>query len=348
MKAVILSWIRNCIRFLVSLLSQAIGRTRLLELVAESAKCDFVTYHRRPKLSAAVGTESDAGRVGKSLAVVIQGPIVRKDSFTLETVKIYQRHFAGTSIILSTWEDEPPSAIRQFEDLGITMILNAKPAYAGEGNINLQIVSSRSGMRKAKESGVEYALKTRTDQRMYAPNVADFIQNVIEIFPVHGNWPRQKKRIVGCSLNTFKYRMYGLSDMLICGDIDDMLLYWDIGLDERVFSEKQQVKAGSSLRNFALWRVCEIYLATEFLMKVGRKLEWTLRDSWSVFAEHFCVIDKEHLDLFWTKYSHNEYRWLRYDKDTRMQELCFREWLNLYSNLAVREIPDNILDVPFV
>jgi len=32
------------------------------------------------------------------------------------------------------------------------------------------------------------------------------------------------------------------------------------------------------------------------------------------------------------------------DKDVRMQELCFREWLDFYANLATREIPENMLD----
>lgn len=349
MKRVILSWIRNCIRFVVSLLSQAIGQTRLIELVAETAKGDFVTYHRRPKLSAAVGTESDAEScIGKSLVVVIQGPIVHEDGFTLETVKIYQRHFAGARIILATWEDEPPSAIRRFEDLGITLILNAKPAYAGEGNLNLQIVSSRSGMRKAKELGVTYALKTRTDQRMYAPDIAEYLYNITRNFPVRAGWGQQRSRIIGCSLNTFKYRMYGLSDMLIYGHIDDMWLYWNVDLDSRVFTAEEERQACLSLRSFARWRVCEVYLATEFLSKVGRKLDWTLRDSWLTFADHFCVVDKEQIDLFWHKYNKREYRWLRYDKDARMQELCFREWLGLYTNLAAREIYENILDAPFV
>jgi len=349
MKKGILSWIKVFFKFLLLLLRKYGGDRKLLDLVTDVLEDadNFVTYHYRPKLSNAVMTESDLVKGRKPLAIVMQGPIVHVDSFTLETLKIYQRHFAGANIIVSTWEDESPVAIRQIEDAGIMVVLNRKPAYPGVSNINLQIASSRSGMQQAKDLGAEYALKTRTDQRMYAPNLTDFFYNLTEIFPVNGNWPKQRKRIVGCSLNTFKYRMYGLSDMLIYGHIDDMLVYWDIGLDERVFDEKQQLQATSSLRTFALWRVCEVYLATEFLMKIGRELEWSLRDSWSVFAEHFCVVDKEQLDLFWPKYNHSEYRWLGYSEDTRMQEVSFREWVNLYASLTTREIPESMLDAPF-
>lgn len=326
-----------------------IGNRRLLELAADVGENDsvYATYHYRPKFASTVNTKSDSIKGQKPLAIIIQGPIIHENDFTLETVKIYKRHFLGASIILSTWEDEPPTIIQQIEDAGIMVVLNQKPAYSGVGNINLQITSTRSGMLAALNGGAEYVLKTRTDQRMYAPNLTEFFYNLTEIFPLNDHWPRQKKRIVGCSSNTFKYRMYGLSDMLIYGHIDDMMLYWNISLDNRVFNKEQTIRAGTSLRNFALWCVCEVYLTTEFLMKIGRELQWTLQDSWSAFSENFCVIDKEQLDLYWPKYSHSEYRWLGYGEDIRMQELSFKEWLNLYANLKSRDVPESILDLPF-
>jgi len=348
MKKTVLTWTRKILKCILLPFAQVLGLRRLLELIAEIAEGEksFLTYHDRPLPAASVSTLSDGLRESPSLAIVIQGPILHINGFTLETVKIYQRHFAGSRIILSTWDDESSPVIRQFEELGVMVIQNKKPLYAGESNINMQIVSTQSGMLKAKEFGVERALKTRTDQRMYAPDLADFFHNLTETFPLKGHWPKQRSRIVGCSLNSFKYRMYGLSDMLIYGDIDDMLLYWDIGLDERIFNEQQRIQAAASLGNFSRWRICEVYLATEFLKKIGREPKWSLADSWSVFADHFCVVDKEQLDLFWPKYNHREYRWLRYDEHVSTRELCFREWLNLYANLKNKKVPENVLDIP--
>lgn len=222
--------------------------------VAEENKRVFATYHSRPMNSSSVGTQSDKVANQKQLAIVIQGPITRENDFTLETVKIYKKHFSDAIIILSTWEDALPVIIKQFEKLGIPVLLNKKPDYAGISNINFQIVSSRNGIRKARELGAEYALKLRTDQRIYAPNVADYLYNITEVFPVREGYS-QKKRIVGMSLNTFKYRMYGLSDMLIYGHIDDMMLYWDVSLDQRVFNAEEIEEFGSSLRKFAMWRI---------------------------------------------------------------------------------------------
>ncbi|MBU1261328.1 MAG: WavE lipopolysaccharide synthesis family protein [Planctomycetes bacterium] len=294
--------------------------------------------------SSSVGNQSDEVKNQRRLAIVIQGPIISKNDFTLETVKIYKKHFSIAFIILSTWSDEDVAVIGRFKELDVSVILNEKPAYANASNINFQIVSTRSGIKKAQELGAEYVLKTRTDQRMYAPNIADYLYNITETFPVKSGYGRQRKRIVGVSLNTFKYRMYGLSDMLIYGHIDDILLYWDVALDERRFSNEDIRKASVSLRGFALWRVCEVYLATEFLQKVGRKLEWSLADSWGVFRDHFCVVDKEQLDLFWPKYNRREYRWLGYAEIANSQEMTFREWLNIYSNLGNKQIPEEMLE----
>lgn len=343
-------WIKDNISFLLSLLGKVIGNNRLLELIADTLEKEnsFITYHFRPKMAKAAKIQSDAdGTDINPLAIVIQGPIIHKDNFTLETIKIYQQNFGRAKIILSTWDDESPASLRQIEDIGIIVILNQKPVYSGISNINLQITSTRSGMQKAKDFGAMYALKTRTDQRMYAPNLANLFYDITEIFPIKGNWPKQTKRIVGCGLNTFKYRMYGISDMVIYGHINDMLLYWDADIDERYFDEQQKLEAGSSLRSFAMWRVCEVYLATEFLLKVGRELKWTLQDSWEAFADHFCVIEKEQLDFYWPKYNHAEYRWRAYNGDLRMQELSFGDWLNLYTSIKTKIVSESILDIEY-
>lgn len=310
----------------------------------EETERKFLTYHFRPMEAMAVETQSGMVKIEKKLAIVIQGPLIVLNDFTLETIKIYRKHFPGAILIVSTWKSAD-QLIQPFKELGVDVLQNEYPEQAGVSNINLQIVSSRNGINKARMLGAEYVLKTRTDQRMYAPNIAEYLYNLTEIFPVR-NSSRQRKRIVGVSANTFKYRMYGLSDMLLYGHIDDMALYWSADHDLRVFDDNHSREAALSLRSFARWRICEVYLASEFLAKIGRSLKWTLEDSWGVFGDHFCVIDKEQLDLFWLKYNRLEYRWLSYGEPVLHQELGFREWLNIYGNLTNMSVPEGILDVP--
>lgn len=348
MKQYTLLPIKYFFKLFFGILSQLFGRKSVLELCVETLgkSGDFITYHFRPSRASRVRTKSDPFAGQKIFAIVMQGGIIYKDDFTLETLKIYKSHSPDAKLILSTWESESPVIIQEIRSLGVEVILNKKPAYSGIQNINLQIASSYRGVVAAQDSGAEYVLKTRTDQRIYAPNVVEFLINILEAFPLPGNFQRQKKRIIGCGLNTFKYRMYGLSDMFICGHIEDIKAYWSAPLDDRVLSDTQIQLSKTSLRQYASLHLCEIYLATEFLAKMGRNLKWTLRDSWEAFADHFCVIDKEQLDMYWPKYSHSEYRWLNYEDNLGMsEELSFREWLNVYSNLKAKDVPEHILDL---
>ena len=315
---------------------------QLIQAIENQQKV-YITYHYRPAYSNEVLTEGYGSTNDNRVAIVLQGPILGEKSFTLETVKLYQKHFRDTSIILSTWSDENPDYIARFRELEITLILNEKPEHAGASNINYQIISSSAGVQKAKEIGAEYVLKTRTDQRMYATGVVDYFYNICEQFPVTGGFVRQKKRIVGISLNTFKYRMYGLSDMLIYGHVEDMLLYWNGTLDERE-SPVEVLPSRISLREHALRNICEVYLSRNFLKQIGRNLEWTLQGSWGAFSDNFVVVDKEVLDLLWPKYGRREYFWRSYGKNEYFQEITFNEWLNIYAHFDKLEIPENLID----
>jgi len=226
--------------------------------------------------------------------------------------------------------------------------LNQRPEYAGMSNINLQIVSSSRGVLSAQDLGAEYVLKTRTDQRLHAPNIFEYFLNLLTHFPVVKGFS-QKKRLIGLSINTFKYRLYDLSDMNIFGHIDDMVAFWSADLDNRRFSEAEISQANRSIKVLSEHKIAEIYLVTEFFKKINRPILWTLEDSWQAFADHFIVADKESVDLFWPKYQHTEFRWLSYDTIKTSMEMNFREWFNIYQNLHNKKdlLCRDLLDMPF-
>ena len=92
-------------------------------------------------------------------------------------------------------------------------------------------------------------------------------------------------------------------------------------------------------------KVSESYLCSEFLKAVGREVTWTIEDSWAAYSDHFCIVDRQSLDLFWYKYnSYQEYSATRYDGITNSQLLTFAEWFNLYSNRTNKvPVPEDIL-----
>lgn len=303
-------------------------------------KDSFFTYHLRPKYAKNFNLWSDKIKNESKTAIIIQGPIVKDYDFTLETIKIYKKLFQEQIIILSIWEDEDMGEIAKIKQEGVEVILNKRPAFYGQQNINLQIVSSFAGAKRAKDLGAEYAIKTRTDQRIYAPNSLDFLRNILEVFPLRGD-SVQKKRIVGVSLNSYKYRPYGLSDMTIYGQIDDFILYWSIKLDGRIFPNETLIH---TMGEFANARICEAYLVTEFVKKLGHTPKTTIADSWDVFAKYFCVVDQISLDLYWYKYTrHIEHKTLEYKSILSSQTMTFSEWLNLYVNLDNKVVVPEIM-----
>lgn len=303
-----------------------------------------ITYHKRPQYSDDVNSLSYPWSKETKMAIIIQGPIIKENDFTIETIKIYEKHFPDDLIILSTWNDEDRDYLKKCPTGNVKIIYNKRPDNPGISNVNYQIASSFAGVTLAKENNYQYVLKTRTDQRLYAPNIKEFFFNILQVFPLNLGY-NQKCRIIGVSLNTFKYRPYGLSDMTLFGHIDDMLMYWSVDHDPRI---PRQINA-PIMKEFMDERICEIYLFTKFLERIGREVKWTLADSWNAFTNHTCIVDKESLDLYWPKYQkYREFRYLGYSGVTTRDELSFRDWLSLYTRMnRIEPVFEEIIDKRF-
>ncbi len=145
-----------------------------------------------------------------------------------------------------------------------------------------------------------------------------------------------RSRLVATSMNTFKYRPYSVSDMFLFGALDDMVLYWDVPLDDR----EECVLADDSILAWSKGRYAEAYFAINFLNRIGHEVGWTLADSWDVYSRYFCVIDRESVDLFWLKYNWEDGgRWRSSSHIRTSAELTFRDWLNLHSGAPTRYAP---------
>lgn len=276
-------------------------------------------------------------------AIVIQGPLIMDSDFTVETLKIYRHNFPDAILILSTWfvSDD---ILKLLESYNVSVIQNTMPENPGISNINLQIVTSSAGVLAARDLGAQRVLKTRTDQRIYHPSLECYLFNLVKAFPLAEGFSGQVSRLVVISLNTFKYRLYGVSDMFLYGHIDDIVRYWDIPLDVRKGSPEELINAGFSWRSFATWRVCEVYLCTEFLKGIGRNISFTLLDSFKVFKDHFVIIDQAAIKLYWHKYSLNEDRYSHFGFFD--PELSFNDWLILFNSIDNVVIDESILDQP--
>src|SRR3989338_3462959 len=103
----------------------------LLSLI-ERKRGNFITLHERPmyiKNLRLLPPESDTKL--PATAVVIQGPILKVNDFTLETVRLYKRNFDQSFIIVSTWDDEDQQYLKKIKDAGAIVVTSAKPENCG-------------------------------------------------------------------------------------------------------------------------------------------------------------------------------------------------------------------------
>jgi WavE lipopolysaccharide synthesis len=293
-------------------------------------KKNFLTWHKRPRSMDAVPTLNVPANLSE-FAIVMQGAILTKADFTLETCKFYRRAFPEVEIILSTWDTEDPDVLKSIEREGVTITTSTKPLNPGISNCNLQLASTHAGLLEAERSGAKWAMKTRTDQRIYSPTALSFFQNILKLFPFEPGKNSEgsllKHRLISVSLDTFKYRLFGLSDFLMFGQIDDMLTYWGVDLDDRL--EIPNGTGLSTAREYSKKEIVEVYFMANFLRRIGWEIQWTLENYRSALANYFVVIDALSIDLYWPKYSSREHLWRNYGFSL-LEPISFSDWLHYY------------------
>lgn len=297
----------------------------------------YATYHERPKAAQQIGRRAEPALRRGRMAIVMQGPVMSQDQFTLETLRFYSREMPHCRMILSTWKDTPPEMLGAISKLGVDIILCDKPPIAGLFNINMQIVSASQGVQRAAESGAEWVLKTRTDQRLYDPHALAFLASLAETFPVRGT-SKQKHRIIGIGQGTLKFAPYHVTDQTVFGHAEDMLTYWTPPLRNEPPPASWPSGSEQIFLRVPIGELCrlgapESYFASSFLTRTARPLTWTLEDTWSAYRDNFCIVDYNLVDLFWVKsqtYTQREHVF-QYDCISNREEMGFREWMLLYS-----------------
>lgn len=284
--------------------------------------------------------------------IVLQGPVLCDDDFTLTTLKIYRRYFPGVCLILSTWNSENKKFIEEAEKIGVKCVLNKFPSERGAGNLNCQIVSSKAGIEAARNYGCTYIAKTRTDQRFSHPQWLDYVKSLLDAFPVGGE--KQKERIVFIESNgSYKYIAFHVCDFFAFGRADDICNYYNIPLDNRGYSfiklhesEINKVKQQCTpyemgLENVAVDYSCikeklldlqisEFYILHSYVKTyIDENVdEFNLLEKYREYLKkYFCIADSSQMQFYWPKYR-RKYELL--SKTERDGKLDFASWLRIY------------------
>ena len=263
------------------------------------------------------------------LGIVLQGPLTNPQ-FIVNTIRLYQNFvFPNSKIVVSTWNDESYQAIKLLLDLGVIVLLNKKPKNRGHANINYQICSSREGLKHKLLQSCKYLIKTRTDQRINSKNSYKYLTSLLKIYPF--SMPSVLGRIIAISRNSFKYRIYGLSDMFYFGYNSDMIKLWDIPYDSRTASDIQKYHyehPNMNLYQYARQCYSEVYIVVNYLQSLGITPLWSIAHSFEIISRYFIVIDCISVDLYWNKYNNRENIWLDYTSDYFINsEYSHLDWL---------------------
>lgn len=264
----------------------------------------------------------------RDFSILMQGPYIEDNNFTIDTLYMYRSFFPTSKIVYSTTSNLNNDVQEMLSAKEITYIFNDNPPYPGTSNINYQILTTSTAMKYLKEFGANYVLKTRSDQRVNNHLIKDYLFNLIDTFPLKEDSNNQESRLVGCSLNTFKLRPYGMSDMFMFGYIDDMEKYWCIPYETRT-NEDVALDKNCSWKDYSLKEICEVKFCASYLRKLDRVLDFSYSDSMSAFADHFIIIDCDALQLTWPKYSLNQNHYKQFGE---FPEVSFNDWLLAYAN----------------
>ncbi|HYD68018.1 WavE lipopolysaccharide synthesis family protein [Azospirillum sp.] len=233
------------------------------------------------------------------MGIVVQGGVAPEA--TEWVLRWHRLRHPAAPVILSTWADGDPAVLDRLAPWCDRLVLSGRPAVTGQGNRNLQRVSTLEGLKAARDMGLAKALKTRTDLVVMAPQVLERAARLQALYPPADGG---RNRIVVSSRYTQKYIPYNISDLVLFGDVDDLILAFSAPLDERVIDiHAPEYRAKTTVRQYsAQAAIPEVWFATRYLEALNVGTERTLEAYWRALKDHWIVVDEEWFDLFWPKY----------------------------------------------
>ena len=270
---------------------------------------EYCAYDIRPKKAEKFSSLRLTNPFLPSYAVVIQGPIMAEDDFTLETIRFYHKIFPDGKLIISTWDTTPTEQLKALEQEGALIVLSSLPKVSGLMNVNYQFVSALAGIRKAEELGCEYVFKTRSDQRIYRNNAYEMMYSLLKKFPCKRLDLQQERIVFMASREGNMLWSCHYNDCLTFGQITDMKQFYAMEEDLRFHSRNdvyQQMGETTS-------RICgtkegtnaETFIIGRYLRKKQYSLQYNIQEHWKIASELFLCISELDLNLYWLdKYDH--------------------------------------------
>ena len=286
----------------------------------------FISFTIRPKYSNQINYISENN---KNIGIIIQGTVSDQKNFLLETLKIYKKIFKNSYIVVSTWKNEKKHK-NELKKICDHVIFNEIPNKSGVANVNYQTTSTYNALVHLKKKKIRFALKSRTDTRIYNPNSLIFLKNLLFQFPIKKKYSSNLKfRVLASSNFSCKYKIYGITDILLFSSTEVLIKYFDRecffeGIKKIGINRKKLLKKDTYV-------VAESYLCGAFLNRINVKINWSMKHWEKMLKEIFCIFDASSVDFYWNKYEKifEQRRGKNYSHHVN-REISFSDWLSIY------------------
>ena len=317
-----------------------------------------IQYTTLPKNVDNMAQMQCAGESFEDIRIVLQGPVLEDGDFTLNTVKMYNKYYPKVKLVVSTWIGLSEETECKLREAGADVVLCKKPEKTGAYNINLQLTSAYEGVKMAQKLGCSYALKTRTDQRLYANDVLKYFQTLLNIFPSSDCKVVNQRLIFTTYGKSFRYLPFNLCDFLVYGETSELLKLYGIQRDNRasdfgkiIYTEekefnkkiftllegKQGVSPYDVFPDFdALYKkymFAEYYIVYNYFLEniASNESYGDLMDAYYSYLKKYAVVaDSEKLLLYWPKYV--QYN-VKFENELDFYaKLDSKKWMDIYAN----------------
>ena len=313
------------------------------------ASDNYLQFNLKPQRADQLTICNRFGIGQASRAIVIQGPLVTEDDYTLETVRLYKRTCPGATIVVSTWEGACAETCSLIEAEGAHIVLSPPPEYSGVGNVNFQVVSTLAGLDLASKLGCKRALKCRSDQRLARVNLISYFDGLLGLFPVDDSEFElgQRERIIygQGTVGGAVFLPFYLCDWYMYGDVDDLLSLFDFPLQQFTVSRSERIrqveefKTCCNVLEYHSKLAPEMILTRNYVTKhENAEVPNTVERSWDFVRANLVCVSHQDVQLHWPKYLglelQNNIDWSYSPDDGPGKFLTynwtFQNWLCLY------------------
>ncbi|CAN2170154.1 WavE lipopolysaccharide synthesis [Candidatus Nanopelagicaceae bacterium] len=229
---------------------------------------------------------SDSSEIG----IVIQGPVENSAQLenVYESVALYNKIFPQSLIVISTWENS--MRVNHNSGLNFIGVVQPDPGKSWPTNLVRQVSSTRLALMELKLRGIKYAVKTRSDQRMCAPEILSILRARI-------NESGCESKLFVSSYGTGKYRPYSFTDQWQFGLTDRLLKFWDTENLDGISKTPPPLDEEWKKIRYNSAAIHESRLSTGYLNSIGFKVTWSWENHLSSLRRHFGIVDSEEIGL---------------------------------------------------